>query len=65
MVQGCCGNPAQRFSREKEEQRSDRPFATGGREGCVACDDDAGPVIVYGTVASVIYGLFCYIVFLF
>jgi len=57
MVQGSHGNPAKRFSREKEAQRSDRPFAFGGRKGCGACDDAAGPVIVYGTAASVIYGI--------
>ena len=57
MVQGSRKNPAQRFLWEKEEQRSKRAFAGGGSEGCAACDDAAGPVIVYGTVASVIYGV--------
>lgn len=26
-------------------------------EGCGACEEDAGPVIVYGVSASVVYGL--------
>ena len=57
MVQGSRGNPAKRFSWEKEEQRSDRAFAFSGSKGCGACDDAAGPVIVYGTVAAMIYGI--------
>ena len=57
MVQGSRKNPAQRFLWEKEEQRSERAFAESGSEGCAACDDAAGPVIVYGTVVSVIYGV--------
>ena len=57
MVQGSHKNPAKRFLWEKEEQRSERAFAGSGSEGCGACDDAAGPVIVFGTLASVIYGV--------
>ena len=57
MVQGSRKNPAQRFFWEKEEQRSERAFAESGSEGCAACDAAAGPVIVYGVSASVVYGL--------
>ena len=65
MVQGSRKNPAQRFFWEKEEQRSERAFAESGSEGCAACDDAAGPVIVYGVSASVVYGVIYWITTLF
>ena len=42
---------------EKEEQRNERTCAAGGGERYGACDDAAGPVIVFGTLASVVYGV--------
>ncbi len=49
----------------EEEQHSERALATGRGEGYGACDDAAGPVLVYGISASVVYGMILYIAGLF
>ena len=51
-------SPAQRVRREEEEQGSVRSFRRKAEtEVSGLCDDEAGPVIVFGTLASVIYGV--------
>ena len=49
--------PAKRTRWGEEEQGSGRSFDEGKTEQSGLCDDEAGPVIVFGTLASVIYGV--------
>ena len=56
--QGSRGSPAKRVPWEEEEQGSERSFRRKAEtEVSGLCDDEAGPVIVYGTAASVVYGV--------
>ena len=61
MARTRCGEPlrapAKRTWWGEEEQGSGRSFDEGKTEQSGLCDDEAGPVIVFGTLASVIYGV--------
>ena len=41
---------------ERSRKGADAAFAAGGNAKSGLCGDEAGPVITFGTLASVIYG---------
>lgn len=45
-----------------DEQRSERALPCRRGEGYGACEEDAGPVLVFGISASVIYGIVLWII---
>ena len=48
-----------------DEQRNERALLYEWGERYAACEEDAGPVLVFGISASVIYGIIFWIVGLF
>ena len=50
------------FGGERRSKEASGVFARAETERCGLCDDDAGPVLVYGISASMIYGILLWIV---